>query len=134
MHFSAKEKGIIKNVASGAIHDLPSYLAAVVPLKEETNTWSNFMGGNVEIKHGTIVKMVEDEDALARELSIFIALCYKLQSFQLLQILENAASKAVPPMLMRQPSGVNIPSKISNLFANNKHFRNRPFQRTQSVY
>ncbi len=115
------------SVASGEVYDLPSYLAVMVPLKEETNTWSNFSGGNVNIPHGTVVKLIENEDALARELSFFIALCYKLQSFQLLQILENAIFKAMPPMLMRQPGGMNIPSKISNLFSNNKHFEIVPF-------
>lgn len=128
MHFSEKEKEIIKSVASGEIYDLPSYLSVRVPLKEETNTWGHFMGGNVSIGQGENVKMVKDEDVLARELSFFIALCYKLQSVQLLQVLENATTKAVPKMLMRQGSiGASVPAKISNLFAKNMHFEIVPF-------
>ncbi|WP_333875038.1 hypothetical protein [Methylobacter sp.] len=128
MHFSVKEKETIVKISSGVIHDLPSYLAETVPLKEERNTWATFMGGVVEIPSGITVKMIEDDDALARELSIFIALCYKLQSFQLLQILENAAPKSIPPMLMRKyPSGAQIPPKITNLFVNNRSFEVVPF-------
>lgn len=122
MYFSTREKEIIGKVASGAIHDLPSYLEKMVPLKEESNTWSNFMGGAVNIPQGAIVKMVEDDDALSRDLSVFIALCYKLQSFQLLQILDNASPRAIPPMLMRQSTGTGIPGKTTNLFVNNRNF------------
>lgn len=127
MHFSLREKEIVKRVASGEIYDLPSYLAVMAPLKEEINTWFNFSGNALHIPIGTVVKMVEDEDALAREISIFIALCYKLQSFQLLQILESATIKAIPPMLMRQPDGVDVPPKISNLLGKNCHFEIVPF-------
>ena len=127
MHFSEKEKKIIKSVVSGEIYDLQSYLSVMVPLKEEINTWGSFMGGNVSVMQGENVKMVEGEDALVRELSFFIALCCKLQSVQLLQVLENATTKVVPKMLMRQPVGASIPSKISNLFAKNMHFEIVPF-------
>lgn len=122
MHFSAKEKEIIKRIASAEICDLPSYIAGMVPLKEETNTWSNFSGANIRIPLGTIVKMIEDEDALAKELSVFIAFCYKLQGLQLLQIIENSTFKYMPPILMRHSTEIHIPSKISHLFANNSYF------------
>lgn len=123
MHFSLREKEIVNCVASGEIHDLSSYLAAMVPLKEETNEWANISGTGVNIPMGTVVKMVDDEEALAKELHFFIALCYKLQSFQLLQIVENRGFKDFPPILMRQPGGgVNLPPKIRNLFANNMFF------------
>jgi hypothetical protein len=125
MHFSSNEQEIIKHVASGRIFDLSSYLDTMVQLKEEKNVWTNITLSQLgsEIKMGTIVKLVEDEDTIVQKLHFFMALCRKLQSFQLLEIIGNRTFKPFPPMMMLdQPLGINVPPNIFNIFLQNRFF------------
>jgi len=137
MNFSEKEKIIIKHIDSGEIRDLLNYLEVMVPLKEISHTviggeregaaFFNVHGSsNLELQTNKTTKIVENEDALARELLAFLALCKKLEKVYLLQTLDKATYTLMPPMSLSDVMKKE-PNQIANIFVHNSHFAIVPF-------
>lgn len=122
MHFSEREKEIIKHIDSGEIHDLHSYLEVMVPLQEAINTGKEYRGGNLSIPVNTPIKTVDDEAVLARELNTFMALCKKLDRFQLLQTLDKATYRKAPTLFKLEDDVAKYAGMVGNIFEENSRF------------